>query len=392
MHSRKQLGQIERLGEIIVRAFLQATNSRVELVARGQHENRSRDRARAECGHDAKTVPTGKHDVEKDARIASIERELQSPVAGIRLIHGESFLAERLAQKSAKISVIFDNENLHVALSASAFVGHKRVWTLGVATSMSEMVANWHELGFIVDKGLGKPVETEKTNVCKSCFFINIRPEISKDEAQALIDSAQHIEDAFYVVVQGLAWLSADTRVFKLQPGGKFAHQTMQNDANAFIKAVIDSLRGSQQAGSWFDNLPSDETGAELEWSQNINGQPVYNFAVCRVRYRAELNAALDVRVFFRLFPAMTTSTDFQPATTYRTGGQPGTKIPLLGIVGGEVATIPFFAEARRAAGDNLNLQQDPHNIDTLQINAGGGETYSKSLPCRGASRNRTGE
>ena len=358
---------------------------------------------------------------------------------------------------------------------------NKRVWTLGVATSMSDMVANWHELGFIVDKGLGKPVETEKTNVCKSCFFINNRPEISKDEAQALIDSGMHIEDAFYVVVQGLApsdlmittpnptsaqlsawsaqivnpvaatmstaafdmdlensndlnqvqritfgyniaftattaftaedvpvtlaasvnglsaativdlttrqhpymvagatsWLSADTRVFNLQPGGKFAHKTMGNDPNAFIQSVIDSMRGSQQADSWFDNLPADESGAELEWSQNINGQPVFNFAVCRVRYRAELNPAPDVRVFFRLFPAMTTSTDFQPATTYRTGGQPGTKIPLLGIVGGEVTTIPFFAEPRRPAGDNLNLQQDPKNIDTLKINAGGNETHS---------------
>jgi L-lysine epsilon oxidase-like protein len=360
---------------------------------------------------------------------------------------------------------------------------NKRVWTLGVASSMPEMVTNWHELGFIVDKGLGKPVETEKTNVCKSCFFINNRPEISRDEAKALIDSGQHDEDALYVVVQGLApsalsittpnpspaqlaawaptmsnpvastmsvtpfdldlensndlnqvqrirfgynisfsttdaftaedvpvtlgasllglstitvidlttrqhpytvagsttWLSADTRVFKLQPNGKFANRTLQNDPNAFITSVIDSLRGSQQANTWFDGLSPDESGpsSSLEWSQTLNGQPVYNFALCRVRYRAELDDAPDVRVFFRLFPAMTTSTDFQPGTTYRTGGQPGTKIPLLGIVGGEVTTIPFFAEPRRAATDPLNLQQDTKNIDTLKKNAGGNETYS---------------
>jgi hypothetical protein len=331
---------------------------------------------------------------------------------------------------------------------------HKRLWTLGVASSMQEMVNNWHELGFIVDKGLGKPVETEKTNVCKGCFFINNRAEISKDEAQALIDSGQHVEDAFYVVVEGLtpadlmistpnptpsqlaawsaqianpvagtmkiaafdmalensgnlnqvqritfgynisflntnaftaedvpvtlgssvlglssttvidlttrqhpymvagatSWLSADTRVFKLQPGGVFANKTLQNDPNAFIQAVIDSMRASQQANTWFDSLPADEAGAQLEWSQTINGQPVYNFAICRVHYRAELNPAPDVRVFFRLFPAMTTSTNFQPSTTYRSGGQPGSKIPLLGIVGGEVVTIPFFAEPRRPA------------------------------------------
>ena len=107
------------------------------------------------------------------------------------------------------------------------------------------------------------------------------------------------------------------------------------------------------------------EAGSQLEWSQTVNGQPVYNFAICRVRYRAELNTAPDVRVFFRLFPAMTTSTDFQPTTTYRTGGQPGTKIPLLGIVGGEVATIPFFAEPRNPATMDLNLQTDTKNIFT---------------------------
>jgi hypothetical protein len=357
----------------------------------------------------------------------------------------------------------------------------KRLWTLGVASSANEMVDNWHELGFIVDPGNGLAVETEKTNVCKSCFFINDRPEISKDEAQALIDSHDHITDGLYVVVQGLApsdltittasptqaqlnawaphitnpvpgtmtitpadmelednnlsqtqritfgyditftstnaftqedvtetigasvlglstvttidlttrqhpymvpgpttWLNADTRVFKLQPGGMFALQTMGTDPNGFIADVIDSLRSHPaQANGWFDALPADEQGAQLEWSEMLNHQPVYNFAICRVRYRAELNDAPNVRVFFRLFPAMTTSTDFQPATTYKTGGQPGTIIPLLGIVAGETTTIPFFAAQRGAANVPLNLQQDTKNIDTLKANPAGHETYS---------------
>jgi hypothetical protein len=358
---------------------------------------------------------------------------------------------------------------------------NKRPWTLGVASSPSEMVQNWSQLGFIVDRGLDRPVETEKTNVCKSCFIITDRNEIGKDEAQALADSGQTLQDAFFVVVQGLApsdfgivstsplnpplaaiaphiatvpvpagmtitpsdvvfensgalnqaqritfgytigftntnafaaedvpiqltatvagltggavidlalqahpymvdgstsWLSTDTRVFRLQSGGVFAQTTLWNDPNAFIKEVIDSLRAAPQANTWFDALPADEAGAQLEWSQTLNGASVYNFAICRVRYRAEINPATNVRVFFRLFPAMTTSTDYQPATTYRTGGQPGTKIPLLGLVGGEVTTIPFFAERRNAATTDLNLQQDPKNIDTLAVNAQGQETY----------------
>ena len=181
-----------------------------------------------------------------------------------------------------------------------------------------------------------------------------------------------------YMVAGPTTWLSADTRVFKLQPGEMFAAQTMGTDPNAFIADVIDSLRSNPaQANAWFDALPADEQGAQLEWSEQLNNQPVYNFAICRVRYRAELNDAPNVRVFFRLFPAMTTSTDFQPATTYKTGGQPGTMIPLLGIVAGETTTIPFFAAQRGAANVSLNLQQDPKNIDTLKANTGGHETYS---------------
>jgi hypothetical protein len=357
---------------------------------------------------------------------------------------------------------------------------NKRLWTLGIASSMPDMVQNWHELGFIVDRGLDRPVETEKTNVCKSCFIITDRSEIGKDEAQGLSDSGQSIQDAFYVVVQGVApadlgilstsplnpplaqiapqitpappngilitpndiafensndihqnqritfgynigftntsaftapdvplpltatiiglsgnavidltlqshpymadgatsWLSADTRVFRRQPGEQFAQRTLHHDPNAFIKEVIHSLRTSAQANAWFDALPADEAGAQLEWSQTLNGAPVYNFAICRVRYRAEINPATNVRVFFRLFPAMSTNTDYQPSTTYRLGGQPGTKIPLLGIVSGEITTIPFFAEPRKPATTNLNLQPDPRNVDTIPFDPQGHETY----------------
>ncbi len=357
---------------------------------------------------------------------------------------------------------------------------NKRSWVVGVATSAQEMVENWHELGFIVDPGDGQAVETEKTNVCKGCFFINNRPEISRDEAQALIDSHELIHDGLFVVVQGLApsalgittstptqaeldawappianpvpgtmtitpvemeledsgsltssqritfaydiafsntdaftaedvpetfdaaiqglstttiidlttrqhpymvagetsWLSADTRVFKLQPNGKFAEQTLGTDPNDFIAKVIDSMRSSQQSDGWFDGLPPDEQGGELEWSQTLDGAPVYNFAICRVRYRAELSDASNVRVFFRLFPAMTTSTDFQPASTYQTGGTHDTRIPLLGVVAGETTTIPFFAAAREPAAVTLNAQTDPKNVETLKASAEGQETH----------------
>ena len=96
-----------------------------------------------------------------------------------------------------------------------------------------------------------------------------------------------------------------------------------------------------------------------------ILGIPVYNFAVARVRYRALSTPAANVRVFFRLFHASTTSTDFQPSTTYAAGGTGATKIPLLGIVNGEVVTIPCFAAPRvdPTNPQGLNAQTDPDNV-----------------------------
>ena len=82
------------------------------------------------------------------------------------------------------------------------------------------------------------------------------------------------------------------------------------------------------------------------------------------------------MRVFFRLFQTAATGTEYNPATTYRWGGQPGVEIPLLGIQGGELVTIPFFAEARKAANVNLNQQKDDTNKRDIQPDAGGHETY----------------
>jgi hypothetical protein len=86
------------------------------------------------------------------------------------------------------------------------------------------------------------------------------------------------------------------------------------------------------------------------------------------VRYRALTTPASNVRCFFRLFQAATTSTDFQPTTTYATGGIGTTKVPLLGVVDGEVVTIPFFAAPRIDPNNanGLNAQTDPDNVGPL--------------------------
>jgi hypothetical protein len=189
--------------------------------------------------------------------------------------------------------------------------------------------------------------------------------------------------DAPYMDHGPISYLSNDTRVFKVLNGKPFPGTSVTltgNDPIKFIQAVLTELRTTltpAQAFSTFENLPSGEDATDqLEWNPQIGGVNVYNFALCRVRYRATTTVAKDVRVFFRLFQTAATGTEYNASTTYRVGGGVGLKIPLLGIQGGELVTIPFFAEARNANTVNLNLQTDSNNIASINPGAGGAESY----------------
>jgi L-Lysine epsilon oxidase N-terminal/L-lysine epsilon oxidase C-terminal domain len=186
--------------------------------------------------------------------------------------------------------------------------------------------------------------------------------------------------DSPYMDHGPISWLSNDTRVFKVQPGGTVVGAPpLANDPIAFIQDVLKHLRSDLSpdiAYGAFESLPAGENASELEWLPTLNNQPVYNFALCRIRYRATITTASNVRVFFRIFQTASTGTDYNSNTTYRVGGHPGVKIPLLGIQGGELVTIPFFAEARKAASVNLNQQSDDTNVQSISPAPGGKEAY----------------
>ena len=175
-----------------------------------------------------------------------------------------------------------------------------------------------------------------------------------------------------------ISWLSTDLRVFKLRTFGSLPSTsgiTLGTNPNNFISQLITRYNDPtlpRAPNHPFDNdLSTDAESSELQIASSDGSfppLPVFNFAVARVRYRAEVNPASNVRVFFRMFQCSTTSTDFQPATTYATGGQGGTRIPLLGVVNGEVVTIPCFAAPRVDPGNpqGLNAQTDPVNVGPL--------------------------
>ncbi|HTB17723.1 MAG TPA: S53 family peptidase [Bryobacteraceae bacterium] len=195
-------------------------------------------------------------------------------------------------------------------------------------------------------------------------------------------------EDPFFIDVNPKdpsqpSWLSFDLRFFKMTvPAGKTASRfgaTMTdnpNDAPGFIAAAIHNLTqgGGTANGDTFDpGLSQDEDASALEFQQqDDSGNYVFNFAVARVRLLGKTPGAQaqKVRVFFRLFQAQTTNSDFNTSTTYRfqTDGLPyGVSVPLLGVESDqngnpEYVTIPFFATARNNIGGAANMQDQPED------------------------------
>jgi hypothetical protein len=187
------------------------------------------------------------------------------------------------------------------------------------------------------------------------------------------------------------SWLSFDLRLFKVtvppnQTATRFGGTMTTNaaDAPGFIANVIQNL--TQNAGNVngdsFDGLTQDEGGSALEFlQQDSNGSFVFNFAVARARLKRRTagDQATAVRVFFRLFQAQTTSSDFNDQTTYRfasDGVLNGHKIALLGVQNDqnnnpEYVTIPCFATPRINLNVPANMadQTDAPNVQTITVN-----------------------
>jgi hypothetical protein len=190
-------------------------------------------------------------------------------------------------------------------------------------------------------------------------------------------------------------WLSFDLRFFKMAvpPNGSAsrfnATVTGPNDAPAFIATAIDQLSKGLTGSDTFANLQTDENATELEFQQqDDSGNYVYNYGVARVRLLAKsASTARKVRVFFRLFQAQNTVSDFSDTTTYRywTDGQAfGTKIPLAGVQADangnlEYVTIPCFATERITLSDptkSMAAQTDEPNARDLATDPGKEKDY----------------
>lgn len=145
------------------------------------------------------------------------------------------------------------------------------------------------------------------------------------------------------------AWLSTDVRVFPILTGESRFGVVQQGDRPIeFIRGCLDALNSSSNDGSvMFDTL---STSAKLDlWTRYPwpIDRAVYNYAIARVRYRATTTTAQRVKCFFRMFNVAATALHFDAARGYRSTPAGPSTVPLLGVSGSEVISIPFFASDR---------------------------------------------
>ena len=176
-------------------------------------------------------------------------------------------------------------------------------------------------------------------------------------------------------------YLSVDIKVFQLKVGDKLFGLTAeqgtspQDGATTWIQKTIDNLN-TDPAGlaPVFDALPSDEDTAALNLLQTDNsGRNIYNFALARVRYQ-DTQVAPNVSVFFRLFASQQVATTYDPTTTYRSYISGSTVVPVLGLQGDEIVSIPCFAAPRVGPSQPLSAQPDPKNTRTINPDPLGAE------------------
>lgn len=177
-------------------------------------------------------------------------------------------------------------------------------------------------------------------------------------------------------------WLSTDLRVYQLKDGQSRYGATLSGSslgaASTYISQAIVNLNSGATSGDDFDDIPANVANEIALYQTDSGGTAVFNFALARVRYRALVDSADSVRVFFRLFPALAVSLAYDPTTTYRTysdGALNGQKIPRLGRVNNNILSIPCFAAPRiNSASASMDTQTDPANERDIPPDATGAE------------------
>ena len=111
--AREQLLERERLGQIVVRARLQAGDQVGGLTEGGQHQHRHRVALLAEPAAQRQTVDAGQHPIQHDGVIRLLGRHRQAALASVRDIRVEALLAQAGHQQRGHLYIVFNNQHAH---------------------------------------------------------------------------------------------------------------------------------------------------------------------------------------------------------------------------------------------------------------------------------------
>lgn len=168
-------------------------------------------------------------------------------------------------------------------------------------------------------------------------------------------------------------WLSIDLRAFSTRPGlspyAEIEHPEGGDAPYTYIQSLLETFN-TLPADDFhpFEDLPTDQATNLLPlYSHDDDENPVYNYAVARVRFRApeDTPPAINVRVFFRLWTTGWGALSYDTDQSYRlhNANDGANAIALLGLTGDEIINVPCFAEERK--GD-METQTDLTNRKQL--------------------------
>jgi len=108
-----ELADVERFGQVVIGAAVEAGDAGVDAVAGGQHQHRYLRSTGAELLAQLQTVDEWQHHVEDDSVVVGDRDELQNLSAIRRDVHGIGLLAQSLREHSRRVRLVLDQQNTH---------------------------------------------------------------------------------------------------------------------------------------------------------------------------------------------------------------------------------------------------------------------------------------
>jgi hypothetical protein len=110
---REQLGEGERLGQVVVGAAVQAGDPVVDAVARGQHEDRRPHAGLPQLPADVEAVAAGQHHVQQDGVVRGRAGHPEGVLAAARDVGGVALLDQAAADERRHLQLVFDDQRSH---------------------------------------------------------------------------------------------------------------------------------------------------------------------------------------------------------------------------------------------------------------------------------------